>query len=68
MSQQEIFNFLKKHPKKWFTAKEINEYLHLSQGSVSNNLKKLRLRNAVDYRKLEKKGFIYTFREDADIE
>ena len=59
MSQQDIFNFLKEHNDRWFSAREINEYLHLSQGSISNNLKKLRQRNAVEYKRIEKKGFIY---------
>lgn len=68
MSQQDIYNFLKQHPDKWFTAREINEYLKLSQGSISNNLKKLRQRNAVDYKRVEKKGFIYKYRPESTEE
>ncbi len=64
MSQQDIYNFLKEHPDEWFTAREINEYLKLSQGSISNNLKKLRQRDAVEYKRIEKKGYIYKFKED----
>lgn len=64
MSQQEIYNFLKEHKDQWFTAREINTYLKLSQGSISNNLKKLRQRNAVDYKRIEKKGFVYCFTDN----
>lgn len=68
MSQQDIYNFLKQHPDRWFTAREINEYLKLSQGSISNNLKKLRQRNAVDYKRVEKKGFIYKYKPESSEE
>ena len=64
MSQQDIYNFLKEHPNEWFTAREINDYLKLSQGSISNNLKKLRQRDAVEYKRIEKKGYIYKFKKD----
>ena len=64
MSQQDIYNFLKQHPDRWFTAREINEHLKLSQGSISNNLKKLRQRNAVEYKRIEKKGYIYRYKSD----
>jgi len=50
MGQQEIYDFLKKNPKKWFTAKEISKRLKVSIGSVTNCLKKLRQSNAINYR------------------
>lgn len=43
MGQQEVFNFLKKHKNKWYTTKEISDLLNVSIGSVTNNLKKLRI-------------------------
>jgi len=42
MSQEEVFNFLKRSKTKWFTGKKIAEKLRASTGSVTNNLNKLR--------------------------
>ena len=50
MGQQEIYDFLKRNPKKWFTAKEISKRLKVSIGSVTNCLKKLRQSNSINYR------------------
>ncbi|MEM4397160.1 MAG: HTH domain-containing protein [Candidatus Woesearchaeota archaeon] len=42
MTQQEVFNFLKKNKGKWLTSKDISDKMNVSIGSVTNNLKKLR--------------------------
>jgi DNA-binding MarR family transcriptional regulator len=49
MGQQEVFDFLKKNPKKWFTSKEISKRLKTSIGSVTNNLAKLRKRKEIAF-------------------
>ena len=49
MGQQEVFDFLKGNPRKWFTSKEISRRLRTSIGSVTNNLAKLRKRKEVSY-------------------
>jgi len=42
MGQQEVYDFLKKNKKGWFTSKEITKKLKISLGSVTASLKKLR--------------------------
>ncbi|MBD3310220.1 HTH domain-containing protein [Candidatus Woesearchaeota archaeon] len=42
MGQQEVYDFLKKNKRKWFTSREISAELKISVGSVTNSLKKLR--------------------------
>jgi len=49
MGQQEVFDFLKGHPRQWFTSKEISKKLKTSIGSVTNNLAKLRKRKEVSF-------------------
>jgi len=41
MGQDEIYQFLKKNPKKWFTTKEISEILGVSRGSVQCSMNKV---------------------------
>jgi len=50
MGQQEVYDFLKKHPKKWFISKEISKGLNVSIGSVTNCLKKLRESRSIQFR------------------
>jgi transcription initiation factor IIE alpha subunit len=49
MGQQEVFDFLKQNPKRWFTSKEISKKLKTSIGSVTNNLAKLRKRKEIAF-------------------
>jgi len=42
MGQQEVYDFLRKNPRKWFTSKEISNSLNISIGSITACLKKLR--------------------------
>lgn len=42
MGQQEVYNFLLKHDKGWYTSKEISKFIGCSIGSVTTCLKKLR--------------------------
>ena len=44
MGQQDVYNYLKAHPSKWFTSKEISKGMNQSIGSVTICLKKLRNR------------------------
>ena len=41
MGQQDVYNFLKTHPHKWFTSKEISNGMNQSIGSVTVCLKNL---------------------------
>ena len=53
MGQQTVLDFLKKHPNKWFTAKEIAERLGLNDGCVRASLRRLR-KDFVNYQKVMK--------------
>jgi Mn-dependent DtxR family transcriptional regulator len=61
MGQQEVYDFLKKHKRKWFTSKEIAKGLSVSIGSVTNNLKKLRKTNSIKH-KLVNNRYKYMFK------
>ncbi len=63
MGQQEVYNFLKKNPRRWFTSREISEKIKISIGSVTSSLKKLRKSNLVQYKTTTKRNmFIYKFK------
>ena len=49
MGQQDIYDFLKKHPKRWYTSKELSQKLGISIGSVTMSLKKLRESKSVKF-------------------
>ena len=62
MGQQEVYNYLKKNRKRWFTSKEISKGLKVSIGSVTNCLKKLRKTKAISFRGTKRKNqFEYRF-------
>ncbi|MBD3203059.1 hypothetical protein GF327_02095 [Candidatus Woesearchaeota archaeon] len=65
MSQQEVYQFLKRNPKGWFTSKQIAERLDASVGSVTCNLKKLRKSSEVNFKMNpeRKNQFIYKFKK-----
>lgn len=50
-----MYCFLKKHKKKWFTARDISEALKASFGSIGTNLKKMRDRNEIYAKKIKTK-------------
>jgi predicted transcriptional regulator len=56
MGQQEVYDFLKANPNKWFTSREISERINISIGSTTVCLKKLRKNNEVQYKAIGKKG------------
>jgi|TARA_B100001971_G_C18179178_1_gene531735 Mn-dependent DtxR family transcriptional regulator len=63
MGQQEIYDFLKKNKKKWFTARDISKKLKVSIGSVTNCLKKLRKSSSIQYRSSGRRNqFEYKFK------
>ena len=67
MGQQEVYDLLKRHRKKWFSTKEIAGKLKISSGSVTNSLKKLRDGRIIDF-KLEKRItnrniYVYRFKK-----
>jgi len=63
MGQQEVYDFLKKNKRKWFTSREISAALKLSIGSVTMSLKKLRNSKSLKYRmsKVRKNTYQYQF-------
>ncbi len=67
MGQQDVYNYLKAHPTKWLTSKEISEGMNQSIGSVTVCLKKLRNRNEINYkqtglRKGKRVQYLYKFK------
>jgi len=63
MGQQDIYDFLKKNPKKWFTSKELSQKLGISIGSVTMSLKKLRESKSVKYKTTKRNMFMYMFKK-----
>lgn len=55
MGQYEVYNFLKKNKGKWFTAREISKRLKASFGSIGTNLKKMRERDEIYFKKIKTK-------------
>ncbi len=55
MGQQEVFDFLKKNPDKWWASKEIANKLSASVGSVTTTLTKLRKRKEILYKMSKEK-------------
>ena len=41
MGQQEILDFLKEHPKQWFSTIELSEKLNIGKTSVGTSIKKM---------------------------
>jgi predicted transcriptional regulator len=67
MGQQDVYDYLKAHPNKWLTSKEISKEMNQSIGSVTVCLKKLRNRNEVLYkesnlRKGKRVQYLYKFK------
>ena len=58
MGQNDILNFLEKHPNKWFTAKEIMKGGGGSSKPPSKSLSKLRRFNLVEFKMEQRKGTI----------
>ncbi len=50
MGQQEVYDFLKKNKRRWFTSKEITQELDSSLSSITTTLKKLRQYGAIDHK------------------
>lgn len=55
MGQYEVYEFLKKNKTKWFTARDISKCLKASFGSIGTNLKKMRDRNELMFKKVKTK-------------
>ena len=60
MGQNDIIQFLRKSPKKWFNAGEIAKKLNVSIGSVLACLRRLRKSGLIDFKnQLTKVGTVY---------
>jgi hypothetical protein len=55
MGQYEVYEFLKKNKSGWFTARDISKKLKASFGSIGTNLKKMRDRNEIMFKKIKAK-------------
>lgn len=65
MGQQEVYDFLKKNPRKWFTSKEISNELGISIGSITACLKKLRKTETISYENTGNRNeFKYRFKDE----
>ena len=62
MSQEDVLEFLKKHPDKWFYSKEISHLANLSIGSVCTSLKRLRKSDEILFKGIGWKGDEYQYK------
>jgi predicted transcriptional regulator len=67
MGQQDVYDYLKAHPDKWFSSKDLSKGMNQSIGSVTVCLKKLRSRNEIKYkstghRKGKRVQYLYKFK------
>jgi len=62
MGQQEVFDFLKKNPNKWWASKRIAHKLDASVGSVTTTLTKLRKRNEILFKMSKEKTNMYLYK------
>jgi transcription initiation factor IIE alpha subunit len=63
MGQQDIYDFLKKNKRRWFTSKELSKKLGISIGSVTMSLKKLRESKSVKFQTTKRNMFKYMFKK-----
>jgi biotin operon repressor len=47
MSQEDVYQILKKNKGKWMTSGDISKELDISRGNVASNLRKLRLDKSI---------------------
>ena len=65
MGQFEVYEFLRKHRTKWFTANDIIKLMRLSRGSVTTALFKLKKWKMVEFRKKDSRVSEYRYRSTA---
>jgi len=65
MGQQEVYQFLRDNPNRWFTAREICDVLGNARGAICRSLRGLRKRKEVHFTQLPPawRGFRYKFKE-----
>lgn len=61
MGQFEVYEFLKKNKKKWYTANDIIRLMKLSRGSVTTALFKLKKWSMVEFRKKDSRVSEYRY-------
>ena len=69
MSQEEVVDFLSKHPNEWLSSKQIAVMMNVDQNRLCVNLKKLRKWNHVHSKakvmtKVDMSSYVYMFKED----
>jgi DNA-binding MarR family transcriptional regulator len=50
MGQQEVYDYLRDNPGRWYTSRQIADALTISIGSVTMSLKKLRKTNIIEFK------------------
>ncbi|MBW2984692.1 hypothetical protein KY361_06240 [Candidatus Woesearchaeota archaeon] len=68
MGQQQVYDYLKKNKRRWFTSKGISQKIKVSLGSVTTSLKKLKHCGLVYYkssspRPAGRSSYQYRFKE-----
>ena len=51
MGRQDVSNFLRQNPEKWYTVREIGTNLDLPQSSVGRSLRVLSIRKEVEFKR-----------------
>ena len=74
MTQDEVEDFLKANPNRWFTTKDVSEALKITKKNAGINLKKLLKRGEIplekgdgvlkDHVNYHRKGFFWRYNED----
>ena len=61
MSQAEVHDFLQKHPKEWFTARQISKRIKISIGSCTNNIYRL-MKHRIIIRREQGKRYCFEYK------
>ena len=62
MGQQEVYQFLRQYPDKWFTSKEIGKEINLPHHTVNVALRRLRTYREIDYEEYRNPSIAYRYR------
>lgn len=63
MGQQEVYEYLRKHPSRWVASRELASELDISIGSITMSLKKLRKSGLVRFKRSGlRNAYVYCFK------
>lgn len=63
MGQEEIYEYLKEHTKRWYTSTHISKALKISSGSACTGLRKLRNSGFLKYKIIERNVYAHKIKE-----